>query len=94
MNAFRFGQNILRVEGYNQWKVVPCEMGGGARVSKMRLEIRIDKKHSEDYALILHEIAHITSARISGTDSHDVLFADALTQLIRKYMYPRETNSL
>lgn len=61
MNAFRFGQNILRAEGCNHWKVMPCDMGGGARVVQTGLEIRIDKRHSEDYALILHEIAHITS---------------------------------
>jgi len=89
MNAFRFGQNVLRKEGFNQWKVAPCKMGGGARVSKNRMEIRIDIKSSEDYALILHEIAHIVSARLTN-NCHDVLFADALTQLMRKYMLPNK----
>ena len=87
MDAIEFGKRILKKEGYDHWDIILLKMGGGGRVSKMEMAVLIDENNKYDFGLVLHEIAHITSDRLTG-DSHDVLYADALTELIRKYMSP------
>ncbi len=50
------------------------------------IPITFDVQRPVDYALILHEIAHV----LSGKGGHDSIFADKYTMLVRKYMRPKE----
>lgn len=78
-----FTDSVMKAEGLSGWTYKITTAGGLCMHDSKRLLLLPD-----DYALVLHEVAHAVLPKPDPKKSHDVFFGDKLTHLIRKYMIP------
>lgn len=86
----KWGEKILEKRGFSDWKIIfsPISKGSQGVALFDSKEIRISWETGfADYALMAHEIAHVCR-QVSGSESHDAIYADILTDLTRKYFQP------
>ena len=82
---------ILKKEGLSNWsiKISTGKCGGLCMIDSKILWV-----HSNDLSLFLHEVAHCTTyrynKRMKDPGGHHSLFCSKYTELVRKYMKPRQ----
>ena len=83
MTFNQFVDQVFRAEGLEDWSYRIWQDRGLCLHDKKELRFKHD-----DFATVLHEVAHAILPEVKPKDCHDVLFADTLTKLIRKYTIP------
>jgi len=88
--CIKWGYEVLRREKISDWKIEYSNIGNeGIAIFKTKTIHISFPKNKHDYALLLHEIAHITRGEDEG-DQHDSMFAHEYMRLVKKYFYPKE----